>query len=213
MKLFPMKTAAYAALAIAVAVQIVFEAFDFTKVPHDMAWWYRQIITVGFVALLLRAKEWTWISLVLRVLLGLDFGLAVSDRFGVFGAYGHPGVSWGDFGHFIAYTRQVNSFLPATFAPALAVAATIVEIALAVTLIAGIRVRFACYSASFLLLTYAAAMTASFGFTSQLYYAVTELCAGAWLLAGINAGVSNLRHAGNSQRASNTGLESSPNTL
>lgn len=213
MKLFPMKTAAYVALAIAVAVQVVFEALVFTKVPHDLTWWYRQIITVGFLALLLRAKEWTWISVPLRILIGLDFGLAVLDRFGVFGAYGHPGVSWGDFGHFIAYTRQVNSFLPASFAPVLAIAATVAEITLAVALIVGIRVRFACYGAAVLLLVYAAAMTASFGFTSQLYYAVTELCAGAWLLGISRAGVSNPRHAGNSHPASNTGLESSPNTL
>jgi len=102
-----MKRFAAIELAIAIVIQVTFEVF-----------------TIGFIAVLLRADRWKWLTPALGILIGLNFGLAVGDRFGLLGHHGSPGVSWGDFGHFVAYTRQVNSFLPASFAPFLAVAAS-----------------------------------------------------------------------------------------
>ena len=71
--------------------------------------------------------------------------------------------------------------MPASFAPFLAVAATVCEIVLSVTLVFGIATRIASIGAALLLLMYAVAMSISFGFPSQLYYAVLELGAAAWL--------------------------------
>ncbi|HEY2476962.1 MAG TPA: hypothetical protein VGI19_19435 [Candidatus Cybelea sp.] len=183
-----MKRSAAIVLAVAVVIQIVFEVSIFRSSAPGLAFWIRAVFTIGFLALLLRADRWTWLAPALRILIGLNFGMAVGDRFGLFGHYGSPNVSWGDFSHFVAYTRQVNSFLPAGFALPLAVAATVVEIVLAIALIARIAPRLACLGAALLLLTYTVAMTISFGFTSQLYYAVLELCAGAWFLSTLAGG-------------------------
>lgn len=178
-----MKRIAAMVLAIAVVIQIAFEVSVFRGSSLGFGFWLRAVFTIGFIALLLRADRWTWLPTTMRILIGLNFGISICDRFGLFGHYGNPGVSWGDFGHFIAYTRQVNSFLPASFAPFLAVAATVAEIALTIALVLGIAPQLACSAAALLLLAYTVAMTISFGFTSQLYYAVLELCAGAWFLS------------------------------
>lgn len=174
-------------LALAIVVQVAFEIAIFRAGSIGLGFWFRAVFTIGLIALLLRADRWKWLATTLRILIGLNFGLAVCDRFGLLGRYGSPGVSWGDFGHFVAYTRQVNAFLPAGFAPFLAVAATAAEIGLTVTLVLGIAPRLACMGAALLLLAYAIAMTISLGFTSQLYYAVPELCAGGWFLFTVSA--------------------------
>jgi uncharacterized membrane protein YphA (DoxX/SURF4 family) len=178
-----MKRIAAIALGLAIVVQVAFEVSIFRAGSLGLGFWLRAVFTIGFIALLLREGRWKWLAPTLRILIGLNFGLAVCDRFGLLGRYGSPGVSWGDFNHFVAYTRQVNSFLPAGFAPFLAVAATAAEIVLTVTLVLGIAPRLACKGAALLLLAYAIAMTISLGFSAQLYYAVLELCAGAWFLS------------------------------
>jgi len=122
-----------------------------------------------------------------RALVGLDFLGSVADRFGLLGPPRAAGVSWGDFSNFVTYTHQVNAFLPASVAPALAVLATIAEISLGLGLVLGLRVRLATVGASMLLLTYGTAMTISLGVASQFHYAVFLLSAGAWALATVDA--------------------------
>src|SRR4029453_2797046 len=51
-------------------------------------------------------------SLFLRVALGLSFLSALADRFGLWGPFGRPNVSWGNFARFVAYTGQLNWFFP-----------------------------------------------------------------------------------------------------
>ena len=58
----------------------------------------------------------------LRLALGIAFLSAVADRLGVWGAYGQPNVSWGDYARFVAYKAKLNWFLPAAMIPTLAVA-------------------------------------------------------------------------------------------
>jgi putative oxidoreductase len=173
----------------ALAVAIVINASWFV---HDEMTGQRPIIySIAFVllfaVLLVTGARWRWFAGMLRIALGLNFGLAVLDRFGVFGPFGAAGVSWGDWTHFVTYTRQVNAFLPSSFAPALAIVATTYEIVLAVTLVLGIASRFFLRAAVLLLLLYGLAMTFSLGFTSQLEYAVIVLCAGAWVLTTVDA--------------------------
>jgi hypothetical protein len=66
-------------------------------------------------------------SVFLRLALGLSFLSAVADRFGWWGAFGHPNVAWGSFGRFVAYTARLNWFLPQAMIPTLAVLATCVD--------------------------------------------------------------------------------------
>ena len=51
-------------------------------------------------------------SVFLRLALGISFLAAVADRFGLWGSFGQPNVAWGDFSHFVAYTRKLNWFTP-----------------------------------------------------------------------------------------------------
>jgi len=145
------------------------------------------ICTTAACVLLAVAKgRFPWLTTAARILLGLEFAVPVADRLGLLGPHGTPGVSWGDFRHFIAYTAHVNAFAPAAIVPALAVLATIYEGTLAITLLLGVRTRIAALAALVLLCVYATAMTVSglgFGDGSQFYYAVLVLAAAALVIA------------------------------
>jgi uncharacterized membrane protein YphA (DoxX/SURF4 family) len=118
------------------------------------------------------------------MLIAIAFLQAVGDRFGFFGGPGTPGVSWGDFAHFIAYTGVVNSFLPHAVIPTLAVLATIAEITCGLTMLLGISIRYAAIGSAILLFAFATAMTISR--LSQFSYGVYLMCAGALALATID---------------------------
>jgi uncharacterized membrane protein YphA (DoxX/SURF4 family) len=127
-----------------------------------------------------------WIAALVRVAIGAQFLLSVADRFGLLGPPGSA-VSWGDFGHFVAYTRQVNSFLPASFAPLLAVLATICETTFGIMLVLGVRIHYGGLGAAVLLCLFGCAMMASGLIESQFYYAVFVLAAGALVIANSDA--------------------------
>src|SRR3954449_7551353 len=91
-------------------------------------------------------------SLFLRLALGLSFLSAVADRFGVWGAFGQPSVSWGNFARFVAYTGQLNWFLPEALIPALAIMATGVEALLGLCLVIGWHTRAAALLSGILLI-------------------------------------------------------------
>jgi uncharacterized membrane protein YphA (DoxX/SURF4 family) len=102
-----------------------------------------------------------WIATLMRVGVGLEFLLSVGDRLGVFGPFGSPGVSSGDFGRFVAYSQAVNAFLPASFAPIRAVAATLAETTLGLALVLGVRSRSSSAVAAGVLGLFGTAMTLS----------------------------------------------------
>jgi hypothetical protein len=59
-------------------------------------------------------QQWTGLakfsSVFLRLTLGISFLSAVTDRFGLWGAYGQPNAVWGNFGRFVDYTAKLNLF-------------------------------------------------------------------------------------------------------
>jgi putative oxidoreductase len=126
-----------------------------------------------------------WIATLLRVLIAIAFLEAVCDRLGLFGGPGAPGVSWGDFAHFVAYTGKVNSFMPRAVIPTLAVLATIAEIAFGVAMLLGISTRNAAIGSAILFFLFATAMTISG--LSQFAYAVYLMSAAALSLATVDA--------------------------
>ena len=126
-----------------------------------------------------------WVATSVRLLVGLAFFEIVIDRLGFLGPPGAPGVSWGDFPHFIAYTAQVNAFAPAAIIPALAVLATIAEGIFALTMLFGIRVRLAAAGSALLLFVFASAMVLSG--LSELQYGVYLMSITAWALATVDA--------------------------
>jgi len=177
-----MRRYAFAALWITLLVQVGWMVRD-RFATHTV---YLVIIAAGFAVLAATLGRWPWIAVGLRVLVGLTFLGSVADRFGLLGPPGATGVSWGDFSHFVRYTHQVNAFLPASLAPALAVLATMAEISLGLGLGLGVRVQLAALGTALLLLTYGIAMTISLGIASTFPYAVFLLAAGAWALATVD---------------------------
>ena len=121
----------------------------------------------------------------LRLALAAGFLSAVADRFGLWGPPGTPGVTWGGFDPFLAYTGKLLWFLPAGLVPAAGWAATVLEVALAVGLLAGVRLRAVALATGVLLSVFALTMTVALGPEPPLSYSVWSAAAGAFLLASL----------------------------
>jgi putative oxidoreductase len=147
---------------------------------------YPIVVTALFAGLMFTNGRWRRLNAILRIVLGLAFLLSVADRFGLMGGPGSPGVSWGNYAHFVAYTQQVNSFLPGSWAPMLGVLATLCEAIIGNALLLGISTRKAVLAALGLLLIFGTAMSISLGLDSHFPYAVVVLASGAWFLSMSN---------------------------
>jgi uncharacterized membrane protein YphA (DoxX/SURF4 family) len=124
-----------------------------------------------------------YITVFLRIALGISFSSAVADRFGLWGAYGQPNVAWGDFSRFVTYTGKLNWFAPMAMIPVLAWVATFVEALLGLTLILGFFTRVAALLSGLTLLLFALTMTFALGIKAPLDLSVFSASAGAFLLA------------------------------
>lgn len=122
-------------------------------------------------------------SVFLRFALGFSFLSAVADRFGLWGAFGAPNVAWGSFARFVAYTGQLNWFLPGAVIPALAVVATCAETLFGILLVLGWRTRITALCSGVLLLLFALTMTGALGIKAPLDASVFSASGGAFLLA------------------------------
>jgi uncharacterized membrane protein YphA (DoxX/SURF4 family) len=116
-----------------------------------------------------------------RIALGAAFLSGIASRFGLWG----EGVGYGDFAHFMEYTAQVNSFMPAATIPFLAWAATAAELGLGILLVAGLWPRLVAFASAGLLFLFGAAMAVSFGIKEPLDYSVFSASAAALLLARV----------------------------
>ncbi|HEV2462513.1 MAG TPA: hypothetical protein VGT04_01805 [Acidobacteriaceae bacterium] len=167
------------AALIAQITWILVEHFRSKVAVADM--WYPLTVVVGCFLLAITNGRVRWIATLLRLIIAVAFLEAISDRFGLLGGPGSPGVSWGDFAHFVTYTGQVNSFLPHAMIFAVAVLATICEITFGITMLLGISIRKAALGSAILLFLFATAMTISR--LSQFSYGVYLMCAGALALS------------------------------
>jgi uncharacterized membrane protein YphA (DoxX/SURF4 family) len=121
-------------------------------------------------------------SVFLRLALGTSFLSAVADRFGIWGAYGQPNVSWGNYARFVDYTAKLNWFLPAAMTPALALIATAAETLFGLLLILGWKTRITALLSGVLLTTFALTMTMALGVKAPLNFSVFSAAGGALLL-------------------------------
>jgi putative oxidoreductase len=112
-----------------------------------------------------------------RLALGAAFLSAVASRFGLYGK------DSSGFKNFLAYTAQVNSFMPAATIPYLAWGATVAETLLGIALILGLWLRWTATGAAVLLAIFGTAMAISFGIKSPMDYSVFSASAAAVLLA------------------------------
>jgi uncharacterized membrane protein YphA (DoxX/SURF4 family) len=130
--------------------------------------------------------------------LGLTLLSAVADRFGIWGPPGASTVAWGDWTHFVAYTAKVNSFLPSSLAPTLAIIATAAEALLEIALILGLFRRPVAFASATLFALFAGAMTLSFGVKAPLNLSVfvdfaAALILGVWQTP-LNLKLNEIRH-------------------
>src|ERR1043166_12900 len=121
-------------------------------------------------------------SVFLRLALGISFLSAVADRFGLWGVYGQPNVSWGNYARFVDYTATLNWFLPAATIPALAMIATVAEALFGLLLAIGWNTRIVALLSGALLTTFALTMTVALGVKAPLNFSVFSAAGGALLL-------------------------------
>ena len=119
-----------------------------------------------------------WAVRYARIALGAAFLSGIASRFGLWG----KDVGYGDFAHFMKYTAEVNSFMPAFTIPFLAWAATVAELVLGIGLIIGVWSRWVALASAALLFLFGVAMAISFGLKSPLDYSVFSASAAALLL-------------------------------
>ena len=122
-------------------------------------------------------------SVFLRFALGFTLLSAVADRFGLWGPFGEPHVAWGNFARFVAYTGELNWFLPQRVIPTLAVVSTSAEIIFGILLLLGWRTRIAALLSGALLLLFAGTMTVALGIKAPLDFSVFVDAGAAFLLA------------------------------
>jgi uncharacterized membrane protein YphA (DoxX/SURF4 family) len=121
-------------------------------------------------------------SVFLRLALGISFLSAVADRFGLWGVYGEPNVSWGNYARFVDYTAKLNWFLPAAIIPALAIVSTAAETLFGVLLVLGWNTRITALLSGVLLTTFALTMAVALGVKAPLDFSVFSAAGGALLL-------------------------------
>ena len=123
-----------------------------------------------------------------RLALAAGFLSAVADRFGGWGPAGAPGVAWGHWAAFVAYTGTLTGWLVANpgFTQVMAVGATVLEFGLGILLLVGYQTRLAALGSGLLLLSFALSMTISAGSPKPaLDYSVYAASAAAFLLAAM----------------------------
>ncbi|HWZ57383.1 MAG TPA: hypothetical protein VNW46_00300 [Gemmatimonadaceae bacterium] len=175
---------AFTALWLLLAAQVIWTVYDVVRAHPPFADIYYPVLFIPAAAgLAITSGRVRWWTRIPRLLIGVAFVVNVADRLGLLGPPGAPGVSWGDFQHFIAYTAQVNAFAPRAIIPALAVLATIAEGTLGLAMLIGFRVRLASAGSALLLFVFATSMVLSG--LSQFQYSVYLMSVAAWALATI----------------------------
>jgi uncharacterized membrane protein YphA (DoxX/SURF4 family) len=121
----------------------------------------------------------------LRLALGITFLFSIGDRFGWLGPYGSKNVSWGDWTHFVQYVAVLNSVVPKSLIPGLAVLETVIELGLGMALLLGIYQRVVAWSSAVLLMSFALTMSIALGITAPLSYSVFTAFGAALLLGAV----------------------------
>ena len=116
-------------------------------------------------------------TILMRFALATGFLSAVGSRLSLWGSHSSGWAS------FLDYTKSVNSFVPVSLIPLLAILSTILETAFAILLLIGYKTRWASLGASVLTLFFALAMANSFGLKEPLDYSVFAFSASAFLLS------------------------------
>jgi hypothetical protein len=159
------------------AAMVTWALVGSTHQPGVVTWIVMAVIASGTLAQLGSARVAWWGARLGGATIGVELVGAVADRFGLLGAPGASGVSWGDWAHFRSEAAELVPW-PHLVQPA-AVAATVAELVLGVVLLAGVWWRLAGKATAGLFVVYLVAMVPSMGAASLLEYAVPVLVGGA----------------------------------
>jgi hypothetical protein len=117
------------------------------------------------------------------VLVAVEFGGAVADRFGAWGPPGAPGVFWGSWPAFVGYTARLLPGAGHDVVVVAAAAATAAEVALGVLLLSGWQRRWVGKATAGLLVVYLVAMSLTVGADAVATFGVPVLVGGALLVS------------------------------
>jgi hypothetical protein len=153
--------------------------------PEPVAWGLIAAVLVLAVAVLLPSRRGVlrMVGWVTALLLAVEFGGAVADRFGAFGGPGAALVSWGSWSAFVDYTARLLPWAPHSVVVSAAVLATVAEVTLAGWLASGRLRRWAGKAGAGLLIVYLIAMAGTVGLSAVATYAVPLLIGGALLVS------------------------------
>jgi uncharacterized membrane protein YphA (DoxX/SURF4 family) len=107
---------------------------------------------------------------------------AVADRFGAWGRHGAPNVTWGDFQHFVAQVTTLFPWASKSVALVLAWLSTVLESALGLGLLIGLRTKTLAIGSACLLIVFGLSMTFSAGGIHAAFASSVVSAAGASLL-------------------------------
>jgi uncharacterized membrane protein YphA (DoxX/SURF4 family) len=105
---------------------------------------------------------------------------AVADRIGL---WPKSVSAWGNWVNFVAYTQQINSFVPASLIPFLAYGATFFEVAFGLLLLTNFKTMWVARACGFLLLLFALSMAFSLNIKAPLDYSVFCASSAAFALS------------------------------
>ncbi|WP_198961957.1 hypothetical protein [Pseudonocardia sp. MH-G8] len=128
-------------------------------------------------------RMWSVATVFTRVALSAGFLSAVADRFGLWGPAGTANVSWGGFEPYLAYVAALAPYLPAPLLGVAGWGATLAELALGLTLLLGVALRWSAWLSVATLLVFGLSMFLFAGFEAPLSASVFSACAAALLLA------------------------------
>ena len=134
-----------------------------------------------------RAGAARWTEWAPRLSLATAFLPPVGDRLRAWGPHGSVHASWGDWHHFRIYADRLNWYMPAAVQPAAAVLATVVEVAFAIALITGFRLREAAIGSGVLLTIFGISIAVTLGVKAPLDYSVFTAATAAFSLAAMAA--------------------------
>jgi uncharacterized membrane protein YphA (DoxX/SURF4 family) len=126
-------------------------------------------------------------QLILRLALGVGFILPVMDRLGMLGAKGSPGVSWGDWKHFIDYTNTLLPFAGRPIANIMGLVATLAEAVFGICLVVGFKVRQIALGAAILTFSFGLCMAIFLSIGAPFNYPVFVFTGAGLVLSGVGS--------------------------
>ncbi len=128
----------------------------------------------------MKKLQWKIVEWFLRIALSAGLLSAVADRFGL---WSDRLSAWGNWENFIAYTQQLNPWVPESLINTLGAVATFCEIVLGIALLSNYKTPFVAACTGFLLLSFGLAMGFFLNVKAPIDYSVFAASGGAFALS------------------------------